>query len=94
MRAVGEAVGPRNHLFMVERRGPNAQQLAEHLRNLREAEGLTIDQLAQRAGLARDRVILIESGTIDQGLEELTQYAFGLGVRLSAVFRLWEQKLN
>ncbi|HLT35759.1 MAG TPA: helix-turn-helix domain-containing protein [Enhygromyxa sp.] len=79
---------------MVERRGPNAQQLAEHLRNLREAEGLTIDQLAQRAGLARDRVILIESGTIDQGLEELTQYAFGLGVRLSAVFRLWEQKLN
>lgn len=79
---------------MVEERGPNAQQLAEHLRSLREAAGLTIDQLAERAALARDRVVLIESGTVDQNLEELTQYAYGLGMRLSVVFRLWEQSLN
>ena len=79
---------------MVDERGPNAQQLAEHLQKLREAAGLTIEQLAERAGLERDRVILIESGTIDQDLEELTSYAHGLGMRLSTVFRLWEQSMN
>lgn len=79
---------------MAEERGPTAQQLAEHLQKLREAAGLTVEQLAARAGLDRDRVILIESGTVDQGLEELTLYAHGLGMRLSTVFRLWEQSMN
>jgi DNA-binding XRE family transcriptional regulator len=79
---------------MADELGPNAQQLAEHLRKLREDAGLTIEQLAQRAGLERDRVILIESGTVNQDLEEVSSYARGLGMRLSAVFRLWEQSMN
>ncbi len=74
--------------------GPTPQQLAEHLRQLREDAGITIDELAERTGLARDRVILIESGAIDPGVEETARYALGLGIHLSEVFRRWEQDLN
>jgi transcriptional regulator with XRE-family HTH domain len=79
---------------MADELGPNQQQLAEHLLRLREAAGLSIEQLAARAGLNRDRVILIESGTIAQDIEELARYAHGLGMPLSAVFGSWEQSLN
>ncbi|MFO7562212.1 MAG: helix-turn-helix transcriptional regulator [Enhygromyxa sp.] len=79
---------------MVDERGPTPQQLAEHLQNMREDAGLSIEELARRAGLERDRVILIESGAIAQDLEELTRYAHGLGVPLSVVFRRWEHGLN
>jgi transcriptional regulator with XRE-family HTH domain len=87
-------VDPSNHESMADELGPTPQQLARHLQNLREAAGLTIDQLAERGGLSRDRVLMIESGTTDPGLEELTQYANGLGTPLSVIFRSWEQKLN
>jgi transcriptional regulator with XRE-family HTH domain len=80
---------------MADELGPTPQQLGRHLQNLREAAGLTIEQLAERADLPLGRVVLIESGTIDPGLEELTLYARrGLGVPLSTVFRLWEKLLN
>ncbi len=55
---------------------------------------MTHEQLAKRSGLDRDRVVLIESGTIDPGVEEVSQYAAGLGMPLSAVFAAWERDLN
>jgi transcriptional regulator with XRE-family HTH domain len=79
---------------MADELGPTPQQLARHLQNLREDAGLTIEQLAERGGLSLDRALMIESGTTDPGLEELTQYARGLGIPLSVVFRTWEQTLN
>ena len=79
---------------MADELGPTPQQLGRHLEGLRQDAGLTVDQLAARAGLARDRVLLIESGAIDPGLEELTQYARGLNLPLSKVFRSWEHKQN
>ena len=74
--------------------GPTPRQLADHLQKLRDDAGVTLEQLAQRSGLPLDRVILIESGTIDQAVEEVAQYALGLGMNLSAVFGLWERGLN
>jgi transcriptional regulator with XRE-family HTH domain len=79
---------------MADELGPTPQQLGQHLENLRVGAGLTVEQLAERAGLALDRVLLIESGAIDPGLEELTLYARGLNMALSRVFRVWERKLN
>lgn len=74
--------------------GPTARQLAQHLQTLREAAGLSVAQLAERADLRVDRVVMLESGAVDPGLDELTQYALGLGMTLSVVFRLWERALN
>lgn len=74
--------------------GPTPEQLARHLQKLREAAGLTPEQVAERSGLSLERVVLIESGAIDQGLEEVTRYASALGMPLSVVFRLWERSLN
>jgi transcriptional regulator with XRE-family HTH domain len=79
---------------MADELGPTPQQLARHLQNLREAAGLSIEQLAERGGLSLDRAVMIESGATDPGLEELTQYAKGLGIPLSVVFRTWEHKLT
>jgi transcriptional regulator with XRE-family HTH domain len=71
---------------------PTPQQLGRHLEGLREAAGLTVEQLAERAALPLDRVLLIELGAVDPGLEELTKYARGLNMPLSKVFRSWENK--
>lgn len=70
--------------------GPTPQQLGRHLQSLREAAGLTPEQLARRAGLPVDRVELIEGGTVPQDLEELSNYARALGIPLSEVFRQLE----
>jgi len=74
--------------------GPTPRQLAAHLQKLREDAKVTIEQLAERSGLPIDRVILIESGAVDQNVEEVARYAMGLGLNLSNVFRSWERGLN
>lgn len=79
---------------MADELGPTPQQLGRHLESLRESAGLTVEQLAERARLPVGRVVMIESGAIDPGLEELTLYARGLNMPLSKVFRSWEHRLN
>ncbi len=74
--------------------GPTAAQLGRHLQELREAAGMTIPELAQRAQMPVDRVVMLESGVVDPHCDELMEYALGLGIRLSVVFRLWERALN
>ena len=74
--------------------GPTAAQLAQHLEGLRNAAGLSVPEFAERAELSIERVIMLESGTIDQALDELRKYARGLGMTLGVVFRLWEQSRN
>jgi transcriptional regulator with XRE-family HTH domain len=74
--------------------GPTPSQLARHLQSLREAAGMSIITLAERAGLAVERVVMIESGAIDPVLDDLERYALGLNLPLSVVFRKWEHGLN
>lgn len=75
---------------MADLSGPTPQQLGQLLEGLREQAELSIDELAKRAGLDRNRVVLIESGVVPQDLVELMQYAAGLGMPLSKIFRIWE----
>ena len=51
---------------MADELGPTPQQLARHLQSLREAAGLTIEQLAERGGLSIDRALMIESGELER----------------------------
>jgi transcriptional regulator with XRE-family HTH domain len=90
---LGKSMVRREHRSM-NPPGPTPEQLARHLQKLREQGSMTIEQLAERSGLALDRVIMIESGTVDQSVEEVAQYAMGLGMNLSEVFRSWERGLN
>ena len=74
--------------------GPTQSQLAWHLQGLREAAGMSITTLAEWAGLAVERVVMLESGAIDPSLDDLERYALGLNLPLSVVFRKWEHRLN
>ncbi len=75
-------------------KGPSAAQIAQHLQRLRESAGLSIPELAERAELGVDRVVMLESGAVEPDMDELTRYAAGLGYQLSVLFRLWERGLN
>ena len=48
---------------------------------LREQQGLTIDELALRSGLAVDEITRIEKGEIDFQLTAIYALARGLGVK-------------
>jgi len=74
--------------------GPTPAQLARHLEGLRNAAGLSVVELAERAELPVERVIMLESGAIDPIVTDLNRYARGLGMTLGVVFRLWEQSRN
>ena len=55
-------------------------QLAENLKNLRAAPGLTQEQIAQRGALALSDVGRVERGERDPGIRVLARIAYGLGV--------------
>nr|WP_210183650.1 XRE family transcriptional regulator [Microvirga guangxiensis] len=64
--------------------------LAERLRSLRTERGLTLDGLAERTGVSRSMISLIERGESSPTAVVLDKLAAGLGVTLASLFA--EQK--
>jgi XRE family transcriptional regulator, fatty acid utilization regulator len=57
--------------------------LGQRLRHFRLAEGLTLDQLGRRVGIAPSQLSMIENGRREPRLSLLEQLAAALGVRLA-----------
>ncbi|HEX4304974.1 MAG TPA: helix-turn-helix transcriptional regulator [Solirubrobacterales bacterium] len=57
-----------------------ADRFAKNLRRLRKAAGLTQEELAERAGVHRTEIGLLEHGKRRPGLEMLVKLAGSLGV--------------
>jgi len=60
--------------------------LAERLRGLRSERGLTLDGLAERTGVSRSMISLIERGESSPTAVVLDKLAAGLGVTLASLF--------
>jgi transcriptional regulator with XRE-family HTH domain len=61
-------------------------QLAVRLRDLRTGAGMTLDGLAERTGVSRSMISLIERGESSPTAAVLDKLAAGLGVTLASLF--------
>lgn len=61
-------------------------RLAARLRGLRAERGLTLDALAERAGVSRSMISLVERGESSPTAAVLDRLAAGLGVTLASLF--------
>ena len=62
------------------------QRIAERVRELRAARGLSLDALASRSGVSRSMISLIERGESSPTAVVLEKLAAGLGVMLASLF--------
>jgi len=62
------------------------QRIAARVRELRDAQGLSLDALANRSGVSRSMISLIERGESSPTAVVLDKLAVGLGVTLGALF--------
>lgn len=62
------------------------QRIAERVRELRAARGLSLEALASRSGVSRSMISLIERGESSPTAVVLEKLATGLGVVLAALF--------
>lgn len=62
------------------------QHIAHRLRELREARGLTLAQLAERSGVSKSNISLIERGESSATATVLDKLSAALGVTLAALF--------
>lgn len=60
--------------------------LARRVRALRDARGLSLDALAERSGVSRSNISLIERGESSPTATVLDKLATGLGVALASLF--------
>ena len=67
---------------------PEAQplDLGERVRELRRAQDWTLEQAAQRAGLARSTLSKIENGQMSPTYDAVKKLATGLGVSVPQLF--------
>lgn len=63
-----------------------SQRVGQRLRALREAQTLTLDALAQRSGVSRSNISLIERGQSSPTAVVLDRLASALGVTVAALF--------
>jgi transcriptional regulator with XRE-family HTH domain len=61
-------------------------RLAARLRGLRSERGLTLERLAERAGVSRSMISLVERGESSPTAAVLDRIAAGLGVTLASLF--------
>ena len=61
-------------------------RLAARLRSLRAARGLTLDGLAERSGVSRSMISLVERGESSPTANVLDRLSAGLGVTLASLF--------
>src|SRR5881397_4238394 len=81
---------PRNVKRLVENKEPESdlnQRIAERVRELRAAQGLSLDALASKSGVSRSMISLIERGESSPTAVILEKLAAGLGVTLPSLFR-------
>jgi len=71
---------------MMEKREPLDQRIAEQVRALRAARGLTLEALAEQSGVSRSMISLIERGESSPTAVLLERLATGLSVPLAALF--------
>jgi transcriptional regulator with XRE-family HTH domain len=62
------------------------QRIAERVRGLRAAQGLSLDALAGKSGVSRSMISLIERGESSPTAVVLEKLAAGLGVTLASLF--------
>lgn len=67
---------------------------ADVLRQLREQAGLSQEALATKSGLDRTYISLLERGLRQPTLKTLDRLAGALNIRLTALFRRLEDRLN
>jgi transcriptional regulator with XRE-family HTH domain len=61
-------------------------RIAKRVRELRDAQGFTLDALAERSGVSRSNISLIERGQSSPTAAVLDKLAAGLGVTLASLF--------
>lgn len=59
---------------------------------LRATRGLSVADFAERSGLSLEAIEQIEKGWSEYPLEELFAIARGLGILVSAIFRIWDKR--
>ena len=64
------------------------QRLAVRVRELRAAQGLSLDALANRSGVSRSMISVVERGESSPTAVVLDKLAVGLGVTLGALFNV------
>jgi transcriptional regulator with XRE-family HTH domain len=64
------------------------ERIAQRVRSLRAARSLSLDQLAQRSGVSRSMISLIERGQASPTAVVLEKIANGLGVVLASLFEV------
>ena len=64
------------------------ESVGAQVRHLRQAQGSTQQELAEKSGLSVDHIGKIERGITSPTVEALDQVANGLGVKLQAFFEL------
>jgi transcriptional regulator with XRE-family HTH domain len=62
------------------------ERIAERVRDLRAAQGLSLDALAAKSGVSRSMISLIERGESSPTAVVLEKLAAGLGVMLASLF--------
>src|SRR5258706_2454666 len=62
------------------------ERIAERVRELRAAHGLSLDTLASKSGVSRSMISLIERGESSPTAVVLEKLAAGLGVTLASLF--------
>src|SRR5512145_634320 len=62
------------------------ERIAERVRDLRAAQGLSLDALASKSGVSRSMISLIERGQSSPTAVVLEKLAAGLGVTLASLF--------
>ena len=85
-RVLREAAGVDGSEF-----GPSPKQLGRTLQGLRQAIGLDLERLAERSGLPRATLEVVEAGRHEADLDTLIAIADGLGVDLWVVTAMAER---
>src|SRR2546423_1439365 len=80
---------PPNVKRLVENKEPESdlnQRIAQRVRELRAAQGLSLDALASKSGVSRSMISLIERGESSPTAVVLEKLAAGFGVTLASLF--------
>lgn len=70
----------------------SAASFGAAVRQLRILQGMTAVELGERSGLALTTIAALENGENIPDLAELYALGEGLGMRLSAIVRVWENE--